>query len=837
MTMDYFSTSKIVSGLFSLALIKIPLLLIKSIIPKAPSLISFTHLYLFMQALGVLWLLFVSAVSVAATRLGSLADLSSSIPQQALLLWVHIAILNVGIGIGKSLWSKGWETFADFPTCKALLNPKSALTISTRSAQIALLMCPLVVFGVIGTLQLFMPLGEGAQENEGRLNRMVRLTVWVGLLQWAQIFHFIFPNWSICLNSFSRNRRIILNCIFLILIPSSLLRILHWVSSRAGDLDRSVQSSIMKFDCVLMVAWAGVMHSIASSILGSKERLALAGWRKDAFTNSEIWTEGSILMKFGFVFACLVQFFRSFLNPNRGFSYAQNDLLVLTVAYPLLMVVTWFATQSTLALRKRKYSSLVVVLLGPLSFIICRLARIQALGAVAGVWIYLIKTFVRRTPAVMTAPSQDKKIPTVSSVIGHKIAEKDFASKILKITVPLTYFYGLILLVLSLLALLQQTTGSNVGGSNGDLLTVFKPNNSTISVRHAVSQIDLYPDSLSPIAEHTHESFPIYGICNNKLWGLEVVDYGLFSMLSYAGNSETIRKAVSHLFPDPKYTVEVIKAKENNQQFWTEFNVNNQTTVIAVRGSEYWRISDYLEDLRMWTEPVAKSLLTLVFPTVRAWSPKTTAMVFDAYQEFLAFIGLPDDQEYKYQKLLEYINTREFPSGQNVVLTGHSLGGGIASITGTIARLPTVTFLSPGMYQAASKFFFHSSKSHRQIVEMVHNQSVSIQVENDFVGKYLDSHAGLVQTITCSVDHLAPLTCHLIDNSVCNLIRHCRDPRWPGGCEFKYDFNIFLNATFPPDTNTAFRSFILEPLTNFLNQWFSDYTPKQLNQEFNKHEL
>jgi hypothetical protein len=228
----------------------------------------------------------------------------------------------------------------------------------------------------------------------------------------------------------------------------------------------------------------------------------------------------------------------------------------------------------------------------------------------------------------------------------------------------------------------------------------------------------------------------------------------------------------------------------------------------------------------MWTEPVAKSMLTLAFPTVRAWTPKTTAMVFDAYQEFLAFIGIPDDIQYKYQRLLEYVQSRQFPEGNQVVLTGHSLGGGIASIVGAIARVPTVTFLSPGMYQTASKFLYHSSKEKRQIVELVHNQSVAIQVENDFVGKYLDSHAGLVQTITCSVDHLAPLTCHLIDNSICNLVRHCRDPRWKGGCDFKYDFDIFLNATFPEDSYHTIRHNVLDPIAKWLNAYFGNAGPE-----------
>jgi len=46
-----------------------------------------------------------------------------------------------------------------------------------------------------------------------------------------------------------------------------------------------------------------------------------------------------------------------------------------------------------------------------------------------------------------------------------------------------------------------------------------------------------------------------------------------------------------------------------------------------LRGTQFWRVSDWLEDVRMWTEPVVFSILSVVFPTIRAWSPHTTAMV------------------------------------------------------------------------------------------------------------------------------------------------------------------------------------------------------------------
>lgn len=830
-----------ISATFSLLLIRFPVLIIRHI-PRCESIISLTHLYVFFQALGILWSLYVTVVSVAATKLGaawvglSFLDILRYCPYYATKLYIHIVVLKVAVGFGKSLWRNGWEVYADFPTCRSLLNPKAAVTNSTRKAQIILLMCPLIVSGVvaaiIGLVQLSLRIFPETKSDDSsvrvflgdpqsRLNRILRFTVWIGLLQWAQMFQFVFPRWPRAVTQFTGRKKITLLFAFSILVPISVVRSLQWVVVITPPTSHQVVSTLymlggVSWDCLLMVSWTMVMYSVAKEILGKRENLKLVEWRKEAFTTESVWREGANLVKFGYLFACVLLFVRAFLSASKGFSYGQNDLIALSVTYPLFMVITWWSTNSTLVLVNRQWAGLIVILFGPLSVAICRFANIFASGAVAGLWIHLIRNFVRfkRSGSPALQP------------VGPRMAngsERYVANILTRIVLPFTYSYAFLLLCLSVLSLVQRNM--NVAPP-GEYMSVIRPDAHTISVRHAVSEMNLFLSDSAPLKRRQDPpDLPIYGICGKDFWGLDVVDYGLFSMVSYVGDTESMKRTVTSVFP-PDWSIKIVN-ETLSEIFWTEFNVNNSTTVIAVRGSEFWRVSDYLEDLRMWTEPVAKSLLTLIFPTVRAWSPKTTAMVFDAYQEFLSFIGIPDDIQYKYQQLLDYIKNRNFGPSDNVVLTGHSLGGGIAQIVGAIARVPTVTFLSPGMYQTASKFFFHSSRDSRQIVELVHNQSVSIQVENDFVGKYLDNHAGLVQTITCSVDHLAPLTCHLIDNCICNLIRHCKDPRFPGGCDFKYDFDIFLNATFPDE---AYRA-IFEPISHKLNEFFSVDDDNRLNRD------
>ena len=165
----------------------------------------------------------------------------------------------------------------------------------------------------------------------------------------------------------------------------------------------------------------------------------------------------------------------------------------------------------------------------------------------------------------------------------------------------------------------------------------------------------------------------------------------------------------------------------------------------------------------------------------QAWSPHAYAMVTDTYHSVLHLMGLPDP-EYKFQRLVRYIENNVKPRLRpttELVITGHSLGGGIAHIVAVMVNAPAIAFNPPGAYQSLSKHLYWNDKQRRQMHEAAHNRTVTILAENDIIGKLFDTHAGLVQTITCSTDQIGPLGCHMIENSVCNLLRHCsNDPRW-----------------------------------------------------------
>jgi predicted esterase YcpF (UPF0227 family) len=112
------------------------------------------------------------------------------------------------------------------------------------------------------------------------------------------------------------------------------------------------------------------------------------------------------------------------------------------------------------------------------------------------------------------------------------------------------------------------------------------------------------------------------------------------------------------------------------------------------------------------------------------------------------------------------------PPGRELVITGHSLGGGIAHIVAVMVNAAAVAFNPPGAYKSLSKHLYWNAKERRQKHEAAHNRTVTILAENDIIGKLFDSHGGLVQTITCTTDHIGPLGCHMIENRFACVCKH-----------------------------------------------------------------
>lgn len=150
-------------------------------------------------------------------------------------------------------------------------------------------------------------------------------------------------------------------------------------------------------------------------------------------------------------------------------------------------------------------------------------------------------------------------------------------------------------------------------------------------------------DRTAPSQSQADDEDISYAACDQLFNGLGVFDYALLSLASYFDPTDaTLPLLLKEFFPPPVR----FRLRDNLTTTWAsdgmskgmkgssrlswievEFSAGvgphatavKPMLVVAIRGTDPIRVSDYVEDIRMWTEPVAISILSTLFPTVRVW--------------------------------------------------------------------------------------------------------------------------------------------------------------------------------------------------------------------------
>ena len=135
------------------------------------------------------------------------------------------------------------------------------------------------------------------------------------------------------------------------------------------------------------------------------------------------------------------------------------------------------------------------------------------------------------------------------------------------------------------------------------------------------------------------------------------------------------------------------------------------------------------------------------------------------YQETTAFVNFV--KSYEYEAGMNYTN---------IIITGHSLGGGLAMISGAQSKVPAIALSGPNAVLSRRTF------SPTVSLEALDKYTFNIVPDRDIVPR-LDDLAQNYQRIKCRSGLSDPISCHFGARSLCEVLLQCGSKGRPIPCK------------------------------------------------------
>jgi len=270
-------------------------------------------------------------------------------------------------------------------------------------------------------------------------------------------------------------------------------------------------------------------------------------------------------------------------------------------------------------------------------------------------------------------------------------------------------------------------------------------------------------------------------ICSSYIQNIPLYLYMPFINDAYyynisAHNSSFNFEKYKRLFFDDSYSIEIkgdlINGYEDTVKM-IQYNVRtpqNEVTILSIKGTS--NSKDVYMDFQLYFPSILLNILSTF--SILGSQKQTYSFRFIEFS-----LSIPYRLFSSYSVVSDYLellknaynnNTHSFY--KNVIIVGHSLGGGLAKLLGRVLNKQAISLSGPGVNA------FHSLWNYKSNNENFEISSIDLVPDMDLVPR-VEVSGGTIYRIICKE---GPIDCHSKEISLCEVLIMCNHPNYEEYC-------------------------------------------------------
>jgi lipase ATG15 len=232
------------------------------------------------------------------------------------------------------------------------------------------------------------------------------------------------------------------------------------------------------------------------------------------------------------------------------------------------------------------------------------------------------------------------------------------------------------------------------------------------------------------------------------------------------------------LFFDESYNIEVMGNLINNNDTDTvkmiQYNVKTpqtEVTILSIKGTS--NNKDVYMDFQLYIPSILLNILStfsILGSQKQTYSFRFTEFSLSIPYRLFSTYSVIDEY---LKSLTEAYNNNTHTFYKNVIIVGHSLGGGLAKLLGRLLNKQAISLSGPGVNA------FHSLWGYEGNSENFEISAVDLVPDMDLVPR-VEVSGGTVYRIICKA---GPFACHSKAVSLCEVLIMCRNPNYVDYCQ------------------------------------------------------